>query len=184
MHILNSSVFRQSLREKGYHSIEALARALKIHRNTIHYYLSGHGVFPTHLEKILEVLELSPAEILVQKKENNDPSSLDFISSVIDQLHTEFPHVTFVLFGSRVRGKSHRYSDWDIGVFSKDGLPHPLYRKMLRRKGELTEDLPFLIDLINLNRADFSFLQKASQGWKFLTGRLSDWCDLQKKVCV
>ncbi|MBI2083763.1 MAG: nucleotidyltransferase domain-containing protein [Deltaproteobacteria bacterium] len=180
MFVLDAVKFREAIRTK-YRSIEKLAKTLGIHRNTIHYYLSGHRVLPAALEKMLESLELKPSEVLTEKKKE-DSQSFQKIAAVVDQLHQEFPTITFVLFGSRTQKRAHRYSDWDIGAFSKKGLPHPIYRKLLRRKDELVESLPVMIDLINLNRAPITFLQEISKNWLFLSGNQLDWLELQRSI--
>lgn len=180
MFVLDTTKFREAVKERGYRSLGELARSLGMHRNTIHFYLSGHRVLPAQFEKMIQSVGLTPTDILVEKGEKF--SSLQEIAPVVDQLHREFPEVTFVLFGSRARGRSHRYSDWDIGLFSRTGLPHPLYRKLLRRRDELVESLPLMVDLVNLNRADVSFLKNISKNWVFLTGRQQDWVELQRST--
>ncbi len=180
MHIIDSERFQQALRERGYRSIGALAKTLGIHRNTIHHYLSGNGVFPDGLERILEALDLSPADIIIKREPEERP--LERIAPFVDALHENFPEVTFILFGSRVRRNARKYSDWDIGVYVSEGLAHERYREIVRLAEELAEELPFDIDVVNLNHADEAFLAEASRGWRFLSGRLSDWYALQRKV--
>jgi len=89
-----------------------------------------------------------------------------------------------VLFGSRAREKSKKYSDWDIGVYCEEGLNHELYRKMRRTKEEFEESLPHLIDLVNLNWADDDFLKRAQRGWQFLGGSLKSWLALKRKAAL
>ncbi|MFH1874940.1 MAG: nucleotidyltransferase domain-containing protein [Pseudomonadota bacterium] len=182
VHILDKTLFYEGMKKKGYSSISELAKALGLHRNTIHYYLSGNGVFPDCLDKILAELDLNPAEVLIQKQFKK--VDLEEIAPVIDQLAEEFPEITFILFGSRAKTNAAKYSDWDIGVFSKQGLDHELYRRMIRRKDELVENLPFFVDLVNFNRADDDFLLEVSKNWKFLVGKIGDWIFLQKKVAL
>lgn len=158
----------------------ALARALGIHRNTIHYYLSGHGVFPEKLEKILDQLSLHPAEILIRKKSTDNP--LVSIAPLVDRLQQKFSDAAFVLFGSRARKAARQYSDWDVGVYCQQGLTHERYRQMLREKEEWEERASYLIDVVNLNRADRDFLQSICEGWTFLGGNLGSWLELQKRV--
>lgn len=180
MYKLNTEAFHKALRNKGFSSLEKLAQSLKLHRNTIHHYLSGSRVFPEGLEKIICALELTPHDAFIETgEEDSIPKT---ISDLIDKLHTEFPNVTFILFGSRTQGRAHKYSDWDIGIYSINGIEHSIHRKILRRRDELAEDLPFNIDLVNLNRANSSFLHEASRGWQFLTGKLNDWNELKRKA--
>lgn len=183
MQIVDNKRFAKAMKDKGYSSIGEFAKRLGVHRNTIHYYLSGHGVFPQAFEKIMKALDLKPSDILIDDGISTG-SSFEQIASLIDELHTEFPQVSFVLFGSRSRGEAAKYADWDIGVFSDKGLSHETYRRVVRRKNELIEDLPFFVDIVNLNRADENFLAEISKEWRFLAGRLSDWIKMQRKAAA
>lgn len=182
MHIIDPKRFQEALRARGYSSIGEFAASIGVHRNSIHYYLSGRGVFPEVIEKILEALDTKPHEILVEKAKQSIP--LEQIAPLIDQLKGEFPDVTFVLFGSRTSGRAQKYSDWDIGIYKKGGLPHEEYRRIVRCKDDLVEDMPFFVDMVNLNRADNYFVREASKNWKYLGGRLEDWVDIQRKAAA
>lgn len=182
MYILDASKVREAVKKRGYHSLGRLAHSLGLHRNSIHYYLSGRPVLPLSLEKMLEALNLRLADVMVDKKEASANFPYEAIAPPVDRLHAEFPEVTFVLFGSRARGSGQKYSDWDLGVYSRENLFHVLYRRIVRFKDEAVEDFPFLVDLVNLNRAPPSFLKEASKGWIFLAGRQRDWIDLQRKA--
>lgn len=184
MHILDSKRFYEALKKKGYRSIGEFAGSLGIHRNTVYHYLSGHGVFPENFEKIIRALDLRPRDTLIDKDNEAITSPLEYIAPLVDGLHLEFPNVTFILFGSRSGGTAQKYSDWDIGVFAAEGLPHDIFRKISRRKDDLAENLPFFVDLINLNRADDDFLRQASHHWMFLAGRVNDWIDIQRKAAA
>ncbi len=183
MFIVDTERFHRALKEKGYRSVKELAENLGVHRNTIHHYLSGRAVLPAAFERIITALGVTPAEILVAKPEAK-PLLHPGIATLIDQLHLEFPNVTFVLFGSRATGRAKKYSDWDLGVFSSDGIDHALYRKIARRKDDLAEDLPYFVDVVNLSCADASFLREASRGWTYLTGLQQDWAELQRKAAA
>ena len=183
MYIVDQSIIQEAIKRSGYRSIGNLAKSLGIHRNTLHHYLSGHGVFPEALEKIIRALDLKPADVLIDK-DKIQSFSLAPIAPVIDQLTQEFPNITFILFGSRPKGKAHKYSDWDIGVFSKSGISHEHYRLIVRRKNELVEDLAFFVDIANLNQANKTFLKEIANHWSFLAGRLQDWIELQRKVAA
>lgn len=180
MLFFDESKFHRALKEKGYRSLGQFAQELGLHRNTLHHYLSGRSVIPEGLERIIRGLDLRPGEILVEREEKRFVA--EPIAGLVDTLHSDFPQVTFVLFGSRALGRAKKYSDWDIGVFSADGLPHALFRRIVRRKDDLTENLPFLVDAVNLNNADKAFLREASRHWRFLTGRQKDWITLQRKA--
>ncbi len=180
MYTLDPEKIRRSLKQKGFSSVTALAHSLGVHRNTINYFLAGRSILPSSVEKILETLDLSPAEAFLKKDKKNQP--LQNIAPLVDQLHHAFPEMTFILFGSHAKGTAQKYSDWDIGVYRKDGLDHSVYRSMVKQKNNLTEDWSCTVDLINLNRADPDFLQDISKHWIFLTGRQQDWLSLQRKA--
>lgn len=183
MYILDSRRFQKALKESGFRSIGELAKSLGMHRNTIHYYLSGRGVFSEKLDKIIHSLNLKPYDVLIDEE---DKARLPFekIAPMIDELQKEFSDVAFILFGSRSRRSAHKYSDWDIGVYRKGGLSHKDYRRVVKRAGDLSEDLPFFVEIINFNKASGLFLREASKGWTFLAGRLKDWLDIQRKAAL
>lgn len=180
MHIIDNQRFEKALKENGYATIGELAKDLGIHRNTIHHYLSGESVFPSSLEKIFQRLKLRPEEILVQTEESHQ-GGVEPIASLVDLLQKICSSAAFVLFGSRAKEKSKKYSDWDIGLFCTEGLDHKLYRKMRQAKEEFEESTPYMIDLVNLNRADNEFLKTARRRWQFLGGSLKSWLALNKK---
>lgn len=179
MHIIDKRLFNEGLKKRGYKTIGEFAQSLGVHRNTIHYYLSGHGVFPEALERIISVLGLNFQDAIVKKEELASP--IEVITPVIDRLQADFSNVAFILFGSRAKGVSKKYSDWDIGVYRSGGLPHEVYREIVQKKNDLAEDLPFFIDIVNFNNADASFLREAAKGWSFLTGSLQSFSELKKR---
>lgn len=184
MYIIDHKRFERALKERGFGSIGEFAKALGVHRNTIHHYLSGRGVLPSSVEKAIRLLNLRPQDILIDSEESDRLKILEVIAAVVDRLHMEFPGVSFVLFGSRARDANQKYSDWDLGAYSSGGLPHETYRKIVKLKNELSEDLPYFIDVVNLNRADGDFLMNVSKDWQFLTGNVSDWIALQRKAAA
>lgn len=177
----NESTFYEALKKKGYRSYGELAKELGIHRNTIYHYLSGQEVLPEKFEQIISALDIPIEKALIKvSTEQND--QLQNMAPIVDELLLQQPNSCFVLFGSRARKTHHKYSDWDIGVYSKDKLTHVQYRELLKKKSELIECFPYFMDLVNLNQADQEFLSQISRDWKFLAGRSQDWLDLQKKV--
>ncbi len=182
VYIIDKRLFNEGLKNKGYRTIGELAQALGLHRNTIHYYLSGHSVFPEALERIIDTIGLNFQDVIVKKEEPISP--VEAITPVIDRLQADFPNVAFVLFGSRAKGVSKKYSDWDIGVYRSGGLPHEVYREIVKKKNDLAEDLPFFIDIVNFNNADLPFLREAARGWSFLTGGMQSFLELKKRAAL
>jgi predicted nucleotidyltransferase len=182
MHILSRDVVRQAMKRKGFRTLQELARHLGAHRNTLSNYLARTPVLPKKLEELLSVLEIPLQEALIEVCEEKDRDDMEGLDEVVDKLHEQFPKVTLVLFGSRARKTNARYSDVDLGVYSKSGLSHPEYRSMRIAVSEAAERLPLDIDLVNLNRAEHSFLVHVVRDGKVVAGRQSDWVDLQRKV--
>lgn len=177
---LDQDLFKSALRKSPYKNITALSQALGIHRNTIHYYLSGVSIIPQKLEHLLTSIGLNPLEALKRVPENTPPS-LKSIAALTDTLHQQFPHITIVLFGSRARGSATRYADWDLGIYSNQGICHKDYQQLQRIKSDFEDESPYFIDLVNLNRADDTFLENISRDWMFLTGSQTDWINLNEK---
>jgi predicted nucleotidyltransferase len=181
MYVVDKAVIHDAMAQRGFKSVQSLASFLGVHRNTIHHYLSGRPILPSALERILEALDLRLEHAIVRTGE--EPGA-DFepIADLVDRLHALFPDVTFVLFGSRSRGKHARYADWDIGVYRAKGLSHSRYRSILLKLRDEEDSLPYYVDLVNLNRADGEFLSNLAKSWVFLTGSRRDWLHLQRKV--
>lgn len=183
MFIIDSGKVLSRLKDLGFRSISDFAKSLGIHRNTIHYYLSGNAVLPQSLEKIIKALNLLPAEVLIEKK-TNETMLPDEIAGLIDELHLKFPAITLILFGSRAKGKSHKYSDWDIGIYSSKNIDQETYRKILKMRDDFVENIPYSVDIVNLNRADANFLKEASNRWMFLNGLQKDWAEVNRKAAA
>jgi predicted nucleotidyltransferase len=181
--IIDSERFYDALRRQGYRSLKDFAHAIGVHRNTLQHYLSGRGVLPASIETAAQALGVSCTDILMERRETSSGLPPE-VAHVIDVLHEQFPRVTFVLFGSRAKGKAHRYSDWDVGIFSRHGVDHETYRKILRMKDELAEDLSFAIDIVNLHNADRRFLCAISRSWIMLAGMREDWIDLERRTAA
>jgi len=181
VHIIDKQALRLAARQKGFSSFLELSQFLGIHRNTLQHYLNGRPVFPKSLEQIFEALQVDPSKILV-KQGKFSGSEIDKLAPMIDEVHAKNPDFTFVLFGSRASQKNHKYSDWDIGVFREPPIAHDEFRKFLVSTRDLSDELPYQIDWVNMSRADQDFLKNASRSWQFLTGKRMDWQKLQEKA--
>jgi len=85
------------------------------------------------------------------------------------------------LFGSRARGDHKKYSDYDIGIYSKEGIEFSEHSKLIDIAEEYQNERPYDINLSNLNNADKKFLLEIKKDWKFLTGDFLSWLELQEK---
>lgn len=175
-YVIDPNKFQQALASSGYSSIQSLAQELGLHRNTIHHFLSGASVFPESVAKILGALGIEPSDLI---KKDKKEYGLETIAGLVDALLERKRDMCVVLFGSRGRGTSKRFSDYDLGVYSQHGIDHEIYLKLISCKEEKAEDLPVTVDLVNLNRADRKFLLGIGGDMRFLGGRLSDWLALK-----
>ena len=110
------------------------------------------------------------------------PAAAREIEPLVDALCARYPEVTLVLFGSRARGSARRYSDYDLGVCSDPPLTLRRYLQIVERKCDLEEDLPFFVDLVDLDRVSDAFLREISEDWIFLHGDRKTWLRLQERA--
>ncbi len=168
--------------QKGYTGVAGLLRSLGLHRNTLNRYADGAGVLPRSVELVIEALQLPLADVIEKRREPLNSNSLEPIAALIDQLNTRFPQYSFVLFGSRARTQARKYSDFDIGVVAPGALPFADFSQMLELKEEFETESSFFVDLVDLSRADKQFLESIAPEVKLLSGRYSDFSNLQKRV--
>lgn len=187
MFILNAKLIEEKLRKSPYQNITGLAKDLKIHRNTIHFYLSGNRVLPQKFEEIINALNITPAEALI-KKTKIRPDLEKEIALLADSIHKSYPHISVFLFGSRAREikdiaqKKNLYRDIDLGIFSSEGISFDDYLKIISRKSDFEENSAYVFDVTNLNNADNTFLKTIYNDLIFLNGRLVDWNTLREKI--
>lgn len=77
-----------------------------------------------------------------------EPRHLEIMKAILKK----YPY-TFYAFGSRVKGTQKRLSDLDIGFF--DDIPGNILSHI--REDFEESNLPFTVDLINLNTCDKKF---------------------------
>lgn len=178
-YVIDPKEFQMALERAGYRSIQQLAQQLSIHRNTIHHFLSGASVFPESIGKIFSALDIEPMAILKKKAQGYDVS---LITGLVDALFEKRRNMCVVLFGSRARQTNSRFSDFDLGIYAREGLSHTEYLDLISCRDDNVEDLPVTVDLVNLCRADKDFIENIVGDLKFLGGRLSDWLELKGKA--
>ena len=157
-----------------------MAEALGVHRNTIGNYLSGKAGLPQGLSRILDALDLAPAEVLSWDRRRRRIPGLA-VSDLVGALHAEVPGAAFILFGSRARGDARRHSDYDLGLFSDAGLEFTLYSRLLDRVAEWNEESLLTAQLVDLTRAEPSFLSEVAEDAVFLAGSHAAWCAFPAK---
>lgn len=181
MHILDREKLKTIARQRGFKNFSDLSDQLGLHRNTLQHYLAGRAVFPKSLENLFTRLQISPGEVLKKKPPEQGAYSLR-IAQLTDQLHEKFPHLTFILFGSRARGTAQRYSDFDIGIYADKKITHADFVRFRSVANDLVEPLPFSVDWVNLTIAPQDFLMNIARDWRYLTGRQTDWLKLQEET--
>ncbi len=178
---LDATRLQQAMHEHGFSSATDFAHALGLHRNTVSKYLAGKASLPSALARMLATLELSPAEILNLRLRRRLVPGLG-VSSLVDQLHTIVPEAVFALFGSRARGTAKPYSDYDIAVFSPDVLDFARFSRLLDRVSEWNQESLLTAQLVDLSRAEASFLRGLAEDLVFLAGSHGIWCELLRKA--
>lgn len=179
MYILDPIIVKSSLKSTNIKSVVNLAKRLDIHRNTVQYYLAGAPVLNLNLEKILDGLNLTP-KTAFKKIENEIQDEKKIVIKLADTISNSLPlPLAIVLFGSRAKKTAHRYSDFDIGVYSKDGLSNKDFLKLHRYKDKFEDSSPYLVDLVNLNSINSEFIKNISADMKFLSGSGESWLMLK-----
>ncbi|MEX0719192.1 MAG: nucleotidyltransferase domain-containing protein [Balneolaceae bacterium] len=74
-------------------------------------------------------------------------------------LEKNFPDCRILLFGSRATGKAKNYSDIDLAI-DCNGSALPLMKLADAKQDFVESDLPYLVDLVDLNNIDNSFKEK------------------------
>jgi predicted nucleotidyltransferase len=69
-----------------------------------------------------------------------------------------FAHEKVVFYGSRVKGTSKLYSDLDVGVLGEEKIP--LNRLSLAEEEFSESDIPFRVEIQDMNRCTESFRQR------------------------
>ena len=181
MYVIDPHALEKAMADNGYPTLQALADAMGVHRNTLHYYLKGQSIFPKAINDLLDRLNLSPAQA-IRKKAVARHRVWSAIAPIVDRLTKEFPAVAWVMFGSRARGDERKYSDWDLGVFAKKGIEHRQYVNMRVRLAELMEATAYLADLTNLSVADREFYDTVASDLAYLGGSFTEWLALQERI--
>ena len=179
--LLDSTRLRREIRARGFSGVKEFADAVGVHRNTVGSYLSGKTSLPGALARILEALDLAPAEVLSLSRRRKQVPGL-LVADLIETLHQAVPEAALVLFGSRARGTAKRYSDYDIGVYQIDALEFALFSRLLDLVSAWNEESLVIAQLVDLSHADVSFLNALADDLVLLAGSHTAWCDLLQKT--
>lgn len=174
---LDSKKLTDTIKASRFKSISKLAQSIGVHRNTISHFLKeGVSVIPESLTKLFSALGKDAREYIILK----DGGRVD-IAFIVDCILDLNPKCCVVLFGSRARGSYRKFSDYDIGIYSREGINHETYCNTINKVEEITEDFPYLVQVVNLNRADQSFMNNIRSDMIFLGGRMTDWLEVKNE---
>ncbi len=180
MNVPDRAVFKQALLRTGYESIKQFAQSEGIHGNRVSDQRSGRNVLARKLGGMRYALDVTPTAAFTLRPVGPRPQEI--LAPLVGALHEKYPAVTFVLFGSRARGGARRYSDFDLGVSGNPHLDLATFLDMVESKCDLEEDLPFYVDLVNLDHADGSFLREIANDWTLLSGEQQVWLELTRRT--
>lgn len=181
IYTLNKEAFFQALHKRGFKSASQLSTSIGAHRNSLSHYLKGGSVIPEILERALALLNMDPTSIL--KLNLSDTSdSTQVIAELSDQIAQMSPQSCVVLFGSRARGRPKPFSDFDLGVYAKGGLPFRTLSLMLSLVDQWNNSTMKTAQLTNLSEADRDFLREISTDLIFTSGSSVAWNDLQARI--
>jgi hypothetical protein len=83
-----------------------------------------------------------------------------------EQLQKYLPNMEFRVFGSRFQGTAKRYSDLDIALISQSPIPLQTLSQLEEIFAE--SDLPYKIDLVDVQRVSESFRSIIDKGYELL----------------
>ncbi|HMO19307.1 MAG TPA: nucleotidyltransferase domain-containing protein [Oligoflexia bacterium] len=177
--IIDYNKVSNAIKKSRYKTIGNLAKKFNVHRNTISDYLRGKTpvILPVFCE-LLSALNLKAEDIFITNEKKI--SDIRQVGKIIDQLCITMPDVAFFLFGSRSRGTQKEFSDFDIGVYRKDGINGMDFSKLHMPVIEWNENNMTNVQISNLNNASMSFLNSIAQDLQFLAGSYVSRCEIEK----
>ena len=178
--LLDASRLQREIHQRGFNSVQDFADSVGVHRNTVGNYLAGRTALPSALAKILVALDLAPADVLSLPLRRRQVPGL-MIADLIESLHAANAGAVVVLFGSRARGTAKRHSDYDLGLFCHTPFEFPAFSRMLDLIAGWNELSLATAQLVDLSRADASFLSGVCKDLVFLAGSHEAWCELLRK---
>lgn len=94
-----------------------------------------------------------------------DEDTKKFLKSIVFK-YIDSDSVRVFLFGSRATGTNARYSDIDLGLEAKIGIP---YRAILDIEEEFeNSNLPYVVDVVDFSKVSDKFKKIASQNKMYL----------------
>jgi len=169
------------MKRRGYRSLQELARSAGVHRNTVQRYFSGHGVLPSSVERVLDLLALSPGDAIRAETPPADEIASAPLAPLLDTLSEMLPDACFTLFGSRAATARTSIRTTTSAFFApRESLTRSSVacsaRKGFRgRSAVLRRSRQSESGRRGLSR-------EISKQWVFLAGRHRSWIALQRKA--
>lgn len=171
-YVLNNELFLQRLRSGGFKGVQDFARRSGLHRNTVNLYLKGREVFADAFARMAAALGCDPTDLAMPVSDADIPvKGVGEIRPIIAALVKRDAGIAVVLIGSRAGKRHHPHADWDIGITGGERpLDDERHLEMKRIVGELADDLPHHVDVVNLDAAPRWFLDGIDCDPVFLDG--------------
>lgn len=93
----------------------------------------------------------------------------DCLETVKKILAVHFPDCDILVFGSRVTGRAHRYSDLDLVLVGKEAIDR--HRLEALRDDFAESNLPFTVDVMDWHALSDSFRQVINDKFVLITSR-------------
>lgn len=180
MHQLNMQAIRTAVKKLGFGGVKPFLGHLGLHRNALDRFSRGAGVLPESIERVLSALSLPIHEAVVPQ-----PGTLGFaeeIMPLVEQIHRGHPTTSIFLFGSRAKGRARKFSDYDLGVYAKDGVPLTDFLHILEETEAFEEKASQRIDCVNLSSATPEFLREIAPDLTLLAGYERDRVEIKRKA--
>jgi predicted nucleotidyltransferase len=180
MYKLNMGAIKAAAKRAGFGGIKPLLEHLGLHRNALDRFARGAGVLPNSIDTVIAALNLPIQDAVIRQLE---PVGIaDEIMPLVEKIHKEHPTISIFLFGSRAKGRARRYSDYDLGVYSKDGVSLTEFLQILEKKEAYEEISPQRIDCVNLTNATPEFLREIALDLRLLAGYDRDSVSLKREA--
>jgi predicted nucleotidyltransferase len=180
MHKLNMQAIKAAAKKRGFGGVKPFLEHLGLHRNALDRFSRGAGVLPESIERVLAALNLPIHEAVLRQDESRGVA--EEIMPFVEELHKRHPTISIFLFGSRARGRARTYSDFDLGVYARDGVRLAEFLQILEEKEAFEEVAPQRIDCVNLNNATPEFLREIAPDLRLLAGYDRDRLALEREV--
>ena len=171
---LNKDQLTAALKKAGHPSVYEFIKTKGFNRRTFYNYLHGQGgPIAEPFYDLCEKLNVDPLALLGPRSGQEQQDRIHNLASIIVKRD---PRLAVGLFGSRAKGKPKTNSDWDIGITKGiAGLTTNEYLRFKVKVGDLVEDWPQSVDVINLDQAPAWFFKEMDYEPIFLTGNEQSW---------